>query len=497
MGTNLALGSSENILNPLLSKSDPSSPIINSNETISDNNSNTFQETQNINHVGEFSGCLLNRIVTDDINNNNFNQRNLNRGNCNYYTSINFIDNRKFINNFINNYNYNICYPLTNNNNHFNTENPGNFFNSNTKTINIINININKIPNINSNNDSNIYNYFSDIKYKQIEEFTNYVQSIPMPLSEFLCTKKGTQEIKKFLHKSNIQLTLKIIDILNKDGLKKVMINNQGNYLMQKIIKNSKVIVTNVIIKYISEDIIKISNNHFGNYVIQKIIEKIHSSPDGKTLFLNTIKNKEMELVFNGYGTHVLKKILLVMSDNDRPDLNRAIINNILDIIKVVYGTDILKYFIVTCSIKQNKKLILEKIKQNFLTVVQSPSGIYIIKFLFEIWGGIENLKGITDEVINYVDNISFMKFLSFVIDKIITIINDNDKQILITRIFFIDLKKYLNNKYGFKILYKIVKTLDFFLRLKLKYFLVECLKSETYNNEEKNQITNVISHIE
>ena len=72
--------------------------------------------------------------------------------------------------------------------------------------------------------------------------------SIPISLSEFLCTKKGIQEIKKFLYKSNTQLTLKIIDILNEDGLKKVMTNNQGNFLMQNIIKNSDILITNFII---------------------------------------------------------------------------------------------------------------------------------------------------------------------------------------------------------------------------------------------------------
>ena len=322
------------------------------------------------------------------------------------------------------------------------------------------------------------------------------MMSIPISLSEFLCTKKGIQEIKKFLYKSNTQLTLKIIDILNEDGLKKVMTNNQGNFLMQNIIKNSDILITNFIIKYISSNFIEIANNNYGNYVIQKIIEKIQSSSNEKSLILNAIKNREIELVFNEYGMYVLQKIILVISDNKRPDLNKTIINNIVDIILDSYGIHIFNSFIVTCTIDQNKKLILEKIKQNFSKITKSVNGINAMKFLFEIWGGVENLTYITDEVINNIDDVSYMQFLSQVIDIIMKVINNNDKQNLFIRIFFNDIKKYLSNKYGCIVLNKIVKVMDLFWKVKVKYFLIECLKDEFFSNEEKNKIKNVIKRI-
>ena len=370
-----------------------------------------------------------------------------------------------------------------------------NFHNSNPKIINIINININKSSNI-INNEDDVYNYSISVKYKQIEELTNYLQSISIPLSDFLCTKTGILQIKKFLHKSNTQLTLKIIDILNKDGLKKVMKNNHGNYFMQKIIKDSNIIIINFIIKYIFENFIEISNNTYGNYVIQKIIEKIRQFPNIKTLIFNAIKNKEKELIFNKYGMHVFKKILLIISDYNRVDLNRTIINNIIGIMQDSYGIHIFKYFILTCTIEQNKKLILEKIKQNFSFISQNLNSIYAFQFLYKIWSEDEKLKYITDELIINIGNISSMKFLSYVIDLVIKIMNDNSKQNLLKKIFFNNLKKYLNNKYGCIVLYKILKTLDLFWKVKIKYFLIECLKNEIYNNKEKNTIMNVISRI-
>ena len=451
-----------------------------------------------MNQLNEFNEYSLNgNLIEDDKINNNFNNiQNSNNVNYNYYNNINYIDNRKFIDNYINNYNYNINYRLFNNNNdnHFNNYMPNNFYNSNPKIINIINININKSSNI-INND-NVYNYFNSIKYKQIEELTNYIQSISMPLSDFLCTKEGIFQIKKYLHKSNIQLTLKVIDTLNKDGLKKVMMNNQGNFFMQKIIKDSNVMIINFIIKYIFENFIEISNNINGNYVIQKIIEKIRPFPNTKALIFNAIKNKETELIFNKYGMHVFKKILLVISDYSRADLNTTIINNIINIMMDKYGIYIFKYFILTCTIEQNKKLILEKIKQNFSLISQNLNSIYAIQFLFKIWGEDEKLKYITDAVINNIGNISSMQFLSYIIDLAIKIMNENDKQNLLKKLFFNNLKKYLNNKHGCIVLYKILKELDLFWKVKIKYFLIECLKNEIYNNKEKNTIMNVISRI-
>ena len=87
------------------------------------------------------------------------------------------------------------------------------------------------------------------------------------------------------------------------------------------------------------------------------------------------------------------------------------------------------------------------------------------------------------------------MKFLLYVIEIVIKNMNDNDKQNLLKKIFFNNLKKYLNNKYGRKILYKIVKK-DLLWKEEIKYFLVECFENETYNNEEKNIIINIILHI-
>ena len=118
------------------------------------------------------------------------------------------------------------------------------------------------------------------------------------------------------------------------------------------------------------------------------------------------------------------------------------------------------------------------------------------MKFLFEIWGGVENLTYITDEVINNIDDVSYMQFLSQVIDIIMKVINNNDKQNLFIRIFFNDIKKYLSNKYGCIVLNKIVKVMDLFWKVKVKYFLIECLKDEIDNNEEKNKIKNVIKRI-
>ena len=213
-------------------------------------------------------------------------------------------------------------------------------------------------------------------------------------------------------------------------------------------------------------------------------------------MILNAIKNREIELVFNEYGMYVLQKIILVISDNNRPDLNKTIINNIVDIILDNYGIHIFNSFIVTCTIDQNKKLILEKIKQNFSKITKSVNGINAMKFLFEIWGGVENLTYITDEVINNIDDVSYMQFLSQVIDIIMKVINNNDKQNLFIRIFFNDIKKYLSNKYGCIVLNKIVKVMDLFWKVKVKYFLIECLKDEFFNNEEKNKIKNVIKRI-
>ena len=61
----------------------------------------------------------------------------------------------------------------------------------------------NNIIFINSNNSDKLINFESNNKQYNIEEFKQYIKSLPTSLVNYLCNSKGILEIQKILVNSN------------------------------------------------------------------------------------------------------------------------------------------------------------------------------------------------------------------------------------------------------------------------------------------------------
>ena len=131
-----------------------------------------------------------------------------------------------------------------------------------------------------------------------------------MPLVDYLCTSKGTLEIKKKLPKSNNDYKEFIILHLNKNGLIKIMKNVYGNYFFQQLIKSSDEQYISLILSYISDNFIDISKDFSGTFSLQALLDEV-TTLDNEQKILKSIKNHEMEMALDKNATHVLQKILL------------------------------------------------------------------------------------------------------------------------------------------------------------------------------------------
>ena len=175
-------------------------------------------------------------------------------------------------------------------------------------------------------NQNNNFNNFP-CNDKTISDFIKYLNSLPMPLVNFLCTSRGTLEIQKKLEKLNTGYKLILVNILKNHGLSTIMKNTYGNYFFQQLIKNNDKAFISLIISYISEDFIDISKDYQGTFSLQALLDEISSFEEEQKI-LNCIKNYEMEMAFNKNATHVLKKIVLLFPDIHRVFLNEIIFSN-------------------------------------------------------------------------------------------------------------------------------------------------------------------------
>ena len=436
------------------------------NNNLNNYNINIFPKFENLNK-------------SSDTNNNNINIQNTNK-NMNFDgDNINIFNNDKQI---------------------FNSSNINNYFN-NFNNINISQNNLNEnknqliLENSLGNNNVNIKSksIINSINSNILDDFTKYINTLPMPLVNFLCTPKGTLEIQKKLEKSNNDYKILLINLLNKQGLPKIMKNTYGNYFFQQLIKKNEKSLISLIISYISEDFLDISKDFSGTFSLQALLDEISSFDDEQNI-LKTIKNKELEMAFDKNATHVLQKIVQLFPDNHRAYLNEIILQNFIDLSLDPNGICLIKIFIKTNTLIYNKKRINVIIINNFVILAESPFGNYGIQYLMEIWNNNE-LMDIKDKILENIYKLSLQQFSSNVVEKAIEIFEEDIKIKMIRKLCFENnfTISLLKNKFGKFVLNKAIKYMKIDMRNEFEIYLINDINNNIYKNKDRNKIKKLL----
>ena len=488
------------------------------NNNIINNNSNLYNIFQNNNNndysicFNNFNNCynrnqMYNNITTNNNyccynKNNNMFINNINPNfnpfsfllNQNYFNNISqgkIINNITQYHNKINNINNNINfikYANTTNNNYYininclNKKNRNNI--SNNKNVN------NKIFMNNNKNNQNNNN-----QKIIIDDFLEYIHSLPMPLVDFLCTSKGIVEIQTKIPKSNDDYKIFIIMLIKKEGLSNIMKNIYGNYFFQKLIKNSDEQFISLILSYISENFVDISKDQSGTFSIQALLEEVSNIEQRKKI-LSYIKNHEMEMAYDKNATHVLKKILLLFPDNIRIELNQIILNNLKDLCLDSNGICLIKNFIKSNTLIEDKMKINKEIINNFTTLAESPFGNYGIQFLIENWDE-KMLIDIKNKILENLHKLTMNQFSSNIVEKAIEVLDVEFKEKIIQKLCFEEnFMNFLNYKYGRFVLFKALKYMKNETKQILENFLKSKINSEKYTKKDKITIQNFLLKI-
>ena len=438
---------------------------INNSNGLNSINIKNINDINSINNINNISS--INNNISFDSNDLNISKLSQNLNYCNSLSQINNIDNNinyLNINNFINN---NV------NNNSFQSKN---FINSSN----------------NSTNDSDI----SNTADKSItEDFMKFVNTLSMPLVNFLCTPKGTLEIQKKLGKSNNECKILLIKLLNKEGLSIIMKNTYGNYFFQQLIKGNEGIIISLIISYISDELINISKDSSGTFSVQALLNEV-SSINEEQQILNCIKTHEMEMAFNKNATYVLQKIVLLFPDIHRAYLNEIILNNFKDLCLDSNGICLIKNFIKTNTLVNNKKRINEEIVKNFIVLAESPFGNYGIQYLMENWNKNE-LNDIRKKIMENIYKLSVQQFSSNVVEKAIEIFDDEHREKMIRKLCFEgNFIILLKNKFGRFVLHKAISYMKINLKNEFEIYLKNNINNNVYNHKDKNKVKKFVMKI-
>ena len=425
------------------------------------NNIKIYKEIQNI--------CKLNNI--NDIANNNY-IPNLNQI-LNYYNSLNQNNITSCIQNNIveNNINYNF---MINNCIKKNNLNANNIFDS---------LLINEKLSINNN-----------YPKKYLEDFIKYLKNLSVPLVDFLCTPKGTLEIQKKIGKIE-ECKILLIKILNKEGLSTIMKNTYGNYFFQHIIKGTEDIIISLIISFISDNFVEISKDSNGTFSVQALLSEISSITEEQQI-LNSIKDYEMLMAYDKNATYVLQKIILLLPDSHRIDLNEKILNNFKELCLDSNGICLIKNFIKTNTLQSNKQRIIKEIVNNFIILAENPYGNYGIQYLMENWN-INDLNDIKNKIMENIYKLSIQQFSSNVVEKAFEVFDEHIKERMIKKIIFeSNFIVILKNKFGRFVLNKAINYMKDDSKKMFEIFLLNNINNNIYSNKDKNKVRSFLMKI-
>ena len=444
---------------------------INKSNNRKNNISISLNQDLNDNEINfiQYQNDILNKLKIIQNLNQISNSNGLNNINFNNVNSINNISNLNN-NNIFSNKDIDIS-NVNKNSNNFNSLNNNNN-KSNTKKTSI-------------NYDENL---IQPIEKTSVESFMKFIASLSMPLVNFLCTPKGILDIQKKIGKSNTQCKIILIKLLNKEGLSILMKNTYGNYFFQQIIKGEKDIIIELIISYISDDFINISKDASGTFSIQALLNEVSSIKEEQQI-LNIIQDHEMEMAFNKNATYVLQKIVLLFPDIHRTYLNDIILINFRDLCLDSNGICLIKNFIKTNTLINNKKRINNEIISYFVDLAQSPFGNYGIQYIMENWGNNE-LNDIKDKIMENIYELSIQQYSSNVVEKAFEINDEDNRQKMIRKLCFDNNFIFLlKNKFGRFVLHKAISYMTTNSKNEFELLLINNINNNVYNNKDKNKV--------
>ena len=434
---------------------------------------NILNDINNVYNLNNINGINNKRVLQSNNNNmTNLNQilnyyNSLNNSDVNNTNFINFIRNNN-IENSLNN-NFRINNSLQNNNQNFNN-NFGSLF-------------VNENNYLNKNNPN-----------KYLEDFIKYLRNLSVPLVNFLCTPKGTLEIQKRIGKSN-ECKIFLINLLNKEGLSTIMKDTYGNYFFQQLIKGTENIIISLIISYISDNFVEISKDSNGTFSVQALLSEISSIRDEQEI-LNCIKGFEMLMAYDKNAIYVLQKIVLLFPDIHRIYLNEIILNNFIDLCLDSNGICLIKNFIKTNTLQNNKQRIIEEIVQNFNVLAESPFGNYGIQYLMENWNK-NDLNDIKNKIMENIYKLSMQQYSSNVVEKAIEIFEEDVKERMIKKICFeSNFVVILKNKFGRFVIHKAIEYMRDDLKKKFELFLINNINNNIFSNKDKSKVKKFLMKI-
>jgi len=212
---------------------------------------------------------------------------------------------------------------------------------------------------------------------------------------------------------------------------------------------------------------------------MQSLIQLINMEAEEKQLETAVMDNV-IELSFDPNGTHVLQKVILTVKANKLDYIFYSCLDKFIDLSLDANGLCVIKKIITKFSwLPDKRKLLIEKISENCVQLVQSPYGNYAVQQSIENWNN-DELKGIYLNLHSNVLQLSMQKFSSNVIEKCLD--RADDEILLLYAESLSDpetVKSLSKSNYGFYVIQKLMNVTSHLDGVKERI----CQELEKYTN--------------
>jgi len=240
----------------------------------------------------------------------------------------------------------------------------------------------------------------------------------------FAKNQQGSKYLQRVLAKASPDV-LEFIVIEVGDNLHELMVDSYGNYFCQKLLQSSSSKQRLYLLKKLSPYMIKISWDKRGTHSMQSMIQLINMEEEEQTLEA-AIADNVINLSFDPNGTHVLQKVILTVKVEKLDYIFYPCYENLIDLSLDSNGLCVVKKIIARFScLPEKRELLVSKLSDYWVQLVQSPYGNYAIQQAIDYWTN-EELNTIFLNLHSNVLQLSMQKFSSNVIEKCLDRVDDS-----------------------------------------------------------------------
>ena len=218
--------------------------------------------------------------------------------------------------------------------------------------------------------------------YMNEEKFLQLIALIKFDIYHICINSFGTRAIQKLIDYLKTENLMKNFLNLIKPIVKGIIVDINGSHILLKLVDLKNNLVNKCIFEEIKENILSISMHKHGCCVLQKCIEKTNSDDKGKDKLIESLINNCKVLISDQCGNYIIQFIISLKNEKINEKIVSVLITNLEDYSKQKFSSNVVEKILECCSNKICQKII-DVLKYNdkiILGILFDKFGNYVLQ---------------------------------------------------------------------------------------------------------------------